>query len=142
MDTAKERSGAGFAHGPIIPLGSNVLALKPVSPFRPRRWRGALLPCSAVVELTNLDLEKRPLGASADFHEVRDVAWLTVQEDRSNPSWEIVLAGKVLSQNGWMHPYAGSFAARLNILWLPIISPKCSRTSATSFRPYHLRAYL
>ncbi len=49
------------AHGPIIPLGSNVLALTPVSPFRPRRWHGALLPSSAVVELTNLDPEKRPL---------------------------------------------------------------------------------
>ena len=73
------------AHGPIIPLGSNVLALTPVSPFRPRRWRGALLPCSAVVELTNLDPAKRPLGASADFHEVRDVVSLTVREDRSRP---------------------------------------------------------
>jgi NAD+ kinase len=71
------------AHGPIIPLGSNVLALTPVSPFRPRRWRGALLPSSAVVELTNLDPEKRPLGASADFHEVRDVISLTIREDRS-----------------------------------------------------------
>ena len=73
------------AHGPIIPLGSNVLALTPVSPFRPRRWRGALLPCDAVVEMTNLDPEKRPLGASADFHEVRDVESLTVREDRSQP---------------------------------------------------------
>jgi NAD+ kinase len=73
------------AHGPIIPLGSNVLALTPVSPFRPRRWRGALLPCSAVVEFTNLDPAKRPLGASADFHEVRDVVSLTVREDRSKP---------------------------------------------------------
>ena len=71
------------AHGPIIPLGSNVLALTPVSPFRPRRWRGALLPSSAVVELTNLDPDKRPLGASADFHEVRDVISLTVREERS-----------------------------------------------------------
>ena len=73
------------AHGPIIPLGSNVLALTPVSPFRPRRWRGALLPCSAVVELANLDPAKRPLGASADFHEVRDVVSLTIHEDRSRP---------------------------------------------------------
>ena len=73
------------AHGPIIPLGSNVLALTPVSPFRPRRWRGALLPCTAVVEFTNLDPTKRPLGASADFHEVRDVVSLTVREDRSKP---------------------------------------------------------
>ncbi len=73
------------AHGPIIPLGSNVLALTPVSPFRPRRWRGALLPCTSVVELTNLDPAKRPLGASADFHEVRDVVSLSVRQDRSRP---------------------------------------------------------
>ena len=46
---------------------------------------GALLPCSAVVELTNLDPAKCPLGASADFHEVRDVVSLTVREDRSRP---------------------------------------------------------
>jgi NAD+ kinase len=71
------------AHGPIIPLASNVLALTPVSPFRPRRWHGALLPSSSVVELTNLDPTKRPLGASADFHEVRDVVSLTVREERS-----------------------------------------------------------
>ena len=73
------------AHGPIVPLGSNVLALTPVSPFRPRRWNGALLPCSSTVELTNLDPAKRPLGASCDFNEVRDVVSLTVREDRSRP---------------------------------------------------------
>ena len=73
------------AHGPIIPLGSNVLALTPVSPFRPRRWRGALLPNSATIEITNLDAEKRPLGTSADFHEVRDVLSVTIREDRSRP---------------------------------------------------------
>jgi NAD+ kinase len=71
------------AHGPIIPLASKVLALTPVSPFRPRRWHGALLPSSSVVEITNLDPTKRPLGASADFHEVRDVVSLTVREERS-----------------------------------------------------------
>ena len=74
------------AHGPIVPLGSNVLALTPVSPFRPRRWRGALLPNSATVEIENLDPEKRPLGASADFHEVREVLSITVREERSRPS--------------------------------------------------------
>lgn len=73
------------AHGPIIPLGSNVLALTPVSPFRPRRWKGALLPCSSTVEVTNLDPDKRPLGAACDFNEVRDIVSLTVREDRSKP---------------------------------------------------------
>ena len=73
------------AQGPIIPLGSNVMALTPVSPFRPRRWRGALLPSSSVVELHNLDTTKRPLGAAADFREVRDVASLTISQEDSHP---------------------------------------------------------
>ena len=73
------------ARGPIIPLGSNVLALTPISAFRPRRWHGALIPNTAVVELTNLDPDKRPLGASADFHEFEDVQSLTIREDHSRP---------------------------------------------------------
>ncbi|EGB14371.1 ATP-NAD/AcoX kinase [Pseudodesulfovibrio mercurii] len=74
------------AHGPIIPLGSNVLALTPVSPFRPRRWNGALLPHSAVVEFTILDPDHRPVGAAADSFEVRDVAKVRVVEDHSRPA--------------------------------------------------------
>jgi NAD+ kinase len=74
------------AQGPIIPLGSNVLALTPVSPFRPRRWNGALLPHSAEVEFTVLDPEHRPVGASADSFEVRDVASVRVVEDHSRPA--------------------------------------------------------
>lgn len=73
------------ARGPIIPLGSNVLALTPVSAFRPRRWHGALLPNSAVVELTNLDPDKRPIGASADFHEFDQVQSITIREDHERP---------------------------------------------------------
>ena len=69
------------ARGPIIPLGSNVLALTPVSPFRPRRWHGALLPHTALVEFEILDPEKRPIGASADSFEVRQVARLAVSEN-------------------------------------------------------------
>lgn len=68
------------AHGPIVPLSAEVLALTPVSPFRPRRWRGALLPSDSTVHLENLDPEKRPLGASADFNEVKDVLELTIQQ--------------------------------------------------------------
>lgn len=74
------------ARGPIIPLGSNVLALTPVSPFRPRRWNGALLPHSATVEFEILDPKRRPVGASADSFEVRDVAHITVTEDHSRPA--------------------------------------------------------
>lgn len=71
------------AHGPVIPIGSNVLALTPVSPFRPRRWQGALLPHTAVVDFEILDPGKRPVGAGADFIEVRDAITVTVKEDRS-----------------------------------------------------------
>jgi hypothetical protein len=55
------------AHGPIIPLGSNLLAVTPVSPFRPRRWKGALVPHTAEIVVENLDADKRPLAATADF---------------------------------------------------------------------------
>ena len=65
------------ARGPILPLDANVLALTPISPFRPRQWRGAILPHRTEVLLRVLDPEKRPVSATADFHEVRDV--LTVQ---------------------------------------------------------------
>jgi len=69
------------AHGPIIPLGSNLLALTPVSPFRPRRWKGALLPHAATVTLENLDPGKRPLAATADFMEVFGVISMAISED-------------------------------------------------------------
>lgn len=59
--------------GPILPLNANVLALTPVSPYRPRRWYGAVVPSSTTLEVEVLDPDKRPAGASADFTEVRDV---------------------------------------------------------------------
>ncbi|MBM3504972.1 MAG: NAD kinase [Alphaproteobacteria bacterium] len=71
------------AHGPILPLGAGVLALTPISAFRPRRWRGALLPQRAVVRFEILELDKRPVSAVADHTEIRDVAWVEVREDRS-----------------------------------------------------------
>jgi NAD+ kinase len=73
------------AGGPIIPIGAQVLALTPVSPFRPRRWHGALLPHTAEIEFTNLDPQKRPLGASADRFEVSNAVWVKVREERSKP---------------------------------------------------------
>jgi len=72
------------AHGPIIPLGSNLLALTPVSPFRPRRWKGALLPHISEIVIENLDPDKRPLAATADFKELFNVASVAVCEDPSN----------------------------------------------------------
>jgi NAD+ kinase len=71
------------AHGPIIPLGSNLLAVTPVSPFRPRRWKGALVPHTAEIVVENLDADKRPLAATADFHELFQVVAVTIREDPS-----------------------------------------------------------
>ncbi len=70
------------AHGPIVPLSANLLPLTPISAFRPRRWRGALLPASAQVLFEVLETEKRPVAAVADFTEVRDVVSVAVREDR------------------------------------------------------------
>lgn len=69
------------AHGPILPIGSGVLALTPISAFRPRRWRGAILPRKATVTFEVLDHYKRPVSAVADMTEVRNVVQVTVQED-------------------------------------------------------------
>ena len=71
------------AHGPIVPLGSNILALTPISAFRPRRWRGALLPNEAQVGFEIIEEQKRPVSAVADYTEVRDVASVTVAVDPS-----------------------------------------------------------
>jgi NAD+ kinase len=68
------------AHGPIIPLSANVLALTPISAFRPRRWRGALLPCSAQIEFDILEGDKRPVSATADDFEVRNVRKVSIQQ--------------------------------------------------------------
>jgi NAD+ kinase len=67
-------------HGPIIPLGTGLLALTPISPFRPRRWRGALLPRHSQVDFTVLDPRKRPVSAAGDSVEFLNVARVTVTE--------------------------------------------------------------
>jgi NAD+ kinase len=67
------------AQGPIIPIGAALLALTPISPFRPRRWRGALLPDTAVVSIAVLEPDKRPVAAVADYHEVRVVRTVDVR---------------------------------------------------------------
>ncbi len=71
------------ANGPILPLGSNVLALTPISPFRPRRWRGAILPDSTKIGFTMTEANKRPVSAVADQREIRDVKSVSVEIDRS-----------------------------------------------------------
>ena len=69
--------------GPIIPINAALLALTPISAFRPRRWRGALLPNTAYVSLEVLDDEKRPVAAVADHDEVRDVRRVEVLSDKT-----------------------------------------------------------
>lgn len=69
------------AHGPIIPLSANLLALTPISAFRPRRWRGALLPHSSRVSITVREADNRPVSAVADFTEVRDIATVEIMVD-------------------------------------------------------------
>ncbi len=70
------------ANGPILPLGCGLLALTPISPFRPRRWRGAIIPDSAEVEFRIRESEKRPVAAVADQKEVRDVKHLRIKASR------------------------------------------------------------
>ena len=72
------------AHGPILPLGSNLLALTPISPFRPRRWRGAILPEKAHVTFRVLEPDKRPVAAVADQKEVRDIREVRVAVARES----------------------------------------------------------
>ena len=71
------------AQGPIIPINAPLLALTPISPFRPRRWRGALLPDTASVTIEALEPEKRPVAAVADHDEVRNVARVDIRMDHS-----------------------------------------------------------
>jgi NAD+ kinase len=70
------------AHGPVLPIGSGILALTPISAFRPRRWRGALLSCRAKVVFEVQEHEKRPVLAVADSSEVRDAVRIEVEESR------------------------------------------------------------
>jgi NAD+ kinase len=71
------------AHGPILPLGASLLALTPISAFRPRRWRGALLPDHAQVALEIIEPERRPVSAMADHYEMRAVTKVYIELDRS-----------------------------------------------------------
>jgi NAD+ kinase len=86
------------AHGPILPINAELLALTPLSPFRPRRWRGALLPHNARVRFDILEPEKRPVSAVADNIEVRDVSSVDVVEDRSVTMTMLFDAGHSLDE--------------------------------------------
>ena len=86
------------AHGPIIPIGAQVLALTPISAFRPRRWRGALLPQTARVTFEVLECDKRPVSAVADNFEVRDVVEVHIAEDSSASLSMLFDAGRSLEE--------------------------------------------
>jgi NAD+ kinase len=70
--------------GPIIPFASDIIALTPISPFRPRHWHGALLPANSKIKFTILDHKNRPVSATADYNEVRDVKSVEVMEDKTH----------------------------------------------------------
>ena len=72
------------AHGPILPLGTALLALTPISPFRPRRWRGALVPDKARIDIAVMEADKRPVSAAADHFEVRDIIAVSARLDTTS----------------------------------------------------------
>jgi NAD+ kinase len=74
------------AHGPILPIYAPLLALTPISAFRPRTWRGALLPDRVTVKITALETDKRPINAVADNVEFKSVVEVTVRQDRDAES--------------------------------------------------------
>ncbi|MFT8675197.1 MAG: NAD kinase [Acetobacter sp.] len=86
------------AHGPIVPLSGNLLPLTPICAFRPRRWRGALLPSSAHVTFNVLEHDKRPVAAVADSIEIRNVISVQVREDRSMSVTLLFDPGQTLSE--------------------------------------------
>jgi NAD+ kinase len=89
LATAAGSTAYNFSvRGPILPIGTDALALTPISPFRPRRWNGAILPCTARVRFEVLDNYKRSVSATADAHEVRDVVSVDAYEDKKT---ELVL---------------------------------------------------
>jgi NAD+ kinase len=86
------------AHGPILPIDAALLALTPISAFRPRRWHGALLPRRAQVRFEILESAKRPVSAVADDFEVRDVSTVDVAEDRTVAMTMLFDAGHSLDE--------------------------------------------
>jgi NAD+ kinase len=95
------------AHGPIIPLDAQVLALTPISAFRPRRWRGALLSHKAIVTIEVLEADKRPVSAVADNFEVRDVVEVDILEDRDITLTMLFDAGRSLEERVLAEQFAG-----------------------------------
>ena len=95
------------AYGPIIPLNGQVLAMTPISAFRPRRWRGALLPHTARATIEVLEAEKRPVSAVADNFEVREVVEVHIAEDRSTAMCMLFDAGRSLEERVLAEQFSG-----------------------------------
>jgi NAD+ kinase len=95
------------AHGPIIPLGARVLALTPISAFRPRRWRGALVPHKAKVAIEVLDPERRPVSAVADNFEVRSVREVRIAEARDVSLLMLFDAGRSFEERVLAEQFSG-----------------------------------
>lgn len=86
------------ANGPILPLGCNLVALTPISPFRPRRWKGAILPDKAQVSFHVLESEKRPVAAVADQKEVRDIREVRIATARDKQLTLLFDSGSALDE--------------------------------------------
>ncbi len=95
------------AHGPIIPIDAKVLALTPISAFRPRRWRGALLSHTAEVAIEVLEADKRPVSAVADNFEVRDVLSVAIAETRDLELVMLFDAGRSLEERVMAEQFQG-----------------------------------
>ena len=85
------------AHGPIIPLGTNALALTPISPFRPRRWRGALIPESTVISIEAIDSINRPISVAADHNESQNIKSVIIKVAKSINALCVLDNGKALN---------------------------------------------
>lgn len=94
------------AHGPIVPITAPLLALTPISAFRPRRWRGALLPNTAKVRFDVLEPDIRPVSMTADNQEVRDVETVEICEDPSLTMALLFDAGHGLEERILMEQFA------------------------------------
>jgi NAD+ kinase len=86
------------AYGPILPINARLLALTPISPFRPRRWRGALLPNRALIRIDVLEADKRPVSAVADHNEFREALTVNIEEDRSRKMQMMFDPGRALDE--------------------------------------------
>lgn len=95
------------AYGPIIPISARILALTAISAFRPRRWRGALLPHSARVTFEVLEADKRPVSAVADNFEVRDIVEVHIGEDRETSLYMLFDAGHSLEERVLAEQFSG-----------------------------------